>query len=99
MAEKYEQQDYQLKLSEWKLGCKVSELEKVTKERDKYLEKLAVWNESGLSHVSFVEKMKTTNIKTGLGYDDSSSEDIPTRRKELNNLDEISPSDEEFLSL
>ena len=27
-AEKYEQQDYQSKLSEWKLGCKVSELEK-----------------------------------------------------------------------
>ena len=41
--EKYEQHDYQLKLSEWKLGCKVSELEKVTKERDKYLEKLSVW--------------------------------------------------------
>ena len=38
-AEKYEQQDYQLKLSEWKLGCKVSELEKVTKERDKLLKK------------------------------------------------------------
>lgn len=50
-AETYKQQEYQVKLSEWKLGCKVSELEKVTAERDKLLEKLAVWNESGLSHV------------------------------------------------
>ena len=67
-AEKYEQQDYQLKLSEWKLGCKVSELEKITKERDKLLAKLVVWKESDLSHVSFVEKQRTSNIKTGLGY-------------------------------
>jgi hypothetical protein len=29
-AEKYKQQEYQVKLSEWKKGCKVSELEKVT---------------------------------------------------------------------
>ena len=63
------------------------------------LEKLAVWKESGLSHVSFIDKMKTANIKTGLGYNDSSSEDIPTSTKELNNSEEISPSDEEFLSL
>jgi hypothetical protein len=95
-AKKYEQQNYQLKLSEWKLGCKVSELEKVTKERDKLLEKLAVWKESGLSHVSFVEKKRTTNIKTGLGYD---SEVLSSRNQELNLSQETSTSDEEFISL
>ena len=57
-AEKYEQQNYQLKLSEWKLGCKVSELEKITKQRDDLLEKLDSWNKFGLSHVSWVEKQR-----------------------------------------
>lgn len=97
-AEKYEQQDYQLKLSEWKLGCKVSELEKVTKERDKLLEKLVVWKESGLLHVSFVEKQRTTNIKTGLGYDNN-SEVLSSRNQELNLSQVTSTSDEEFISL
>jgi hypothetical protein len=95
-AKKYEQQDYQLKLSAWKLGCKVSELEKVTKERDKLLEKLVVWKESCLSHVSFVEKQRTANIKTGLGYD---SEALSSRNQELNLSQETSTSDKEFISL
>lgn len=97
-AKKYKQQDYQLKLNQWKLGCKVSKLEKVTKERDKLLEKLSVWKESGLSHVSFVEKQITTNIKIGLGYD-SISEEILTRNQELSLSQETSTSDEEFISL
>jgi hypothetical protein len=63
------------------------------------LAKLAVWKESGLSHVSFVEKQTTANIKTGLGYDDSSSEEIPTRNMELSLSQETSTSDEEFISL
>lgn len=86
-------------MSEWKLGCKVSELENITKERDKLLAKLASWKESGLSHVSFVEKQRTTNIKNSLGYDDSSSEEIPSRNKELILSEETSTSDEEFISL
>jgi hypothetical protein len=97
--ETYKQQDYLVKLNEWKLGCKVSELEKVTAERDKLLEKLAVWNEAGVSHVQFVEKQRTSNIKTGLGYDNNSNEGIPFKSKELNLTVDTSTSDEEFISL
>ena len=61
-AEKYEQQDYQLKLSEWKLNCKIAEIEKLTKERDELLAKFDAWNESGLSHVSYVDKQKRAYI-------------------------------------
>ena len=45
-TDKYNQLEYQLKLSDWKLGCKISEVEKLTKERDDLLQKLASWNES-----------------------------------------------------
>ncbi|PWA75658.1 ribonuclease H-like domain-containing protein [Artemisia annua] len=99
-AEKYQQQDYQLKLSEWKLGCKVSELEKMTKERDDLLEKLKSWKEAGLTHVSFCEKQRRTNIKTGLGYgvEYSSSEENPTSDKEQESSEEISTSEFETCS-
>ena len=95
-AEKYEQQDYQLKLSEWKLGCKVSEIEKLTKERDDLLVKLASWKEAGLSHASFIKKQRRSHVKTGLGYDECNS---PTNSKETLNSEGNSSSDEEFISL
>jgi hypothetical protein len=72
----------------------VSELEKVTNERDKLLEKLVVWNESGLSHVQFIEKQRTSNLKTGLGYDNT--EGSPSKS---NLTVDTSTSDEEFISL
>jgi hypothetical protein len=58
------------------------------------LEKLAVWNELGLSHVQFIEKQRTSNLKTGLGYD--STEGIPSKS---NLTVYTSTSDEEFISL
>ncbi|WP_254485959.1 hypothetical protein, partial [Salmonella enterica] len=67
-AEKYEQQDYQLKLSEWKLNCKIAEIEKLTKERDDRIAKFDAWKESGLSHVEYVEKQRRAYIRTGLGF-------------------------------
>ena len=67
-AEKYAQQDYQLKLSEWKLNCKIAEIEKLTKERDDLLAKFAAWGEAGLSHVTYVEKQRRAYIRTGLGF-------------------------------
>ncbi|PWA82283.1 ribonuclease H-like domain-containing protein [Artemisia annua] len=99
-AEQYKQHDYQLKLSEWKLGCKVSELEKMTKERGALLDKLASWKEAGLTHASFCEKQRRAHIKTGLGYgvEYSSSEENPTSDKEQENSEELSTSEFETCS-
>lgn len=95
-AERYKQQEYQVKLSDWKLRCKVSELEKITNERDKLLEKLAVWNASGLSHVQFIEKQRTSNLKTGLGYENDCTEGISSKSSLTA---DTSTSDEEFIIL
>ncbi|PWA55505.1 ribonuclease H-like domain-containing protein [Artemisia annua] len=82
------------------LGCKVSELEKMTKERDDLLEKLASWKEAGLSHVSFCEKQRRANDKTGLGYgvEYSSSDETTPSAKEQGSSEEISTSEFETCS-
>ena len=97
-AEKYEQQEYKLKLSEWKLGCKVSELEKVTKERDKYVNKFAAWKEASLSHESYVAKTRRSHIRAGIGYCDetNSSEEVSTSDKESSSSEEYSTCDDDL---
>ena len=99
-AEKYEQQDYQLKLKVWELGCKVSEIEKLTSERDKLLQKIDSINRVGLSHVAFVEKKKVISDKTGLGYGiDGSSDEVSPSDKEQTSSEDISTSDDELTSV
>ena len=75
--------EYQWKLSEWKLEGANNKLDKITKERDSLKEKLDSWNKSGLSHVEFVEKQRASDVKTGLGYGEYSTEEITTSDEEL----------------
>ncbi|GJZ71056.1 putative ribonuclease H-like domain-containing protein, partial [Tanacetum coccineum] len=67
-GDKYEQQEYELKMRDWKMGLFNTELEQVKKERDDLAEKLSKWNNATIIQTKILNNQKTISDKTCLGY-------------------------------
>ncbi|GKA31687.1 hypothetical protein Tco_0717992, partial [Tanacetum coccineum] len=60
--------NYDLKMRDWKMGNLNTELEKITKERDDLLKKLAKWNDSASLQTEMLNSQKAISDKTCIGY-------------------------------